>query len=176
MKKARNKKHNPRGACHAPALIFTLPMNRKEHDTLAMQMHMQVDSFILAPSTETGETLSYTMTIISRAIELQSPMPLDQRKDSDALTICLVGAALNAVMDRFDRVQRWGVNAGEAETLRLCAGVLDGTIGRMPPVLILAATDVTNQERAATWASIRKERAGQIAAETPLTIELKEAA
>jgi hypothetical protein len=157
IKPKRCKSHTPRPSI-APALLFTLPLTAKQHDTLAMQMHMQVDTFILAPTTATGTALAHTMTIISRAIELQSPTPLDRRTDPDAIAIVKVGKALDSVMSRFDRMQRYGVSECEKEALRSGSGALDGAIGHMPQVLIQVATEITEKEERATWDAVRAER------------------
>lgn len=63
-----------------------------------------------------------------------------------------------AVIDRHDRMGRYGVSAGEASALRMRSGALDDAIGKMPPVLIKAATIIADGEERAVWEAIKKER------------------
>jgi hypothetical protein len=163
QKKPRNKAHRPGAPSYAPALLFTLAIDKKEHSKLAMQLHMQVEVFIDRPSAATGVDLARTLSIICRAIELQSPTPIGIRSDFDVLAIRAAGIALDAVAARHGRMGQYGVSAAEAETLRLRAGALDDAIGRMPSVLIRVATEIADGEEAAVWEAVRKEREGRAA-------------
>ena len=85
-----------------------MPMMKESRDALAMQLHARVESLILAPSIDSCNEVSKMLATMSHA-------------GLDSAALDAASEAVNAIIDRWERVKRIGVSAQEAEVVRLIA-------------------------------------------------------
>lgn len=96
-----------------------VPMVTETHRRLALELRLAVEALIGAPSPETYNTLSKMLAALSSA----------------GLTIPALDdatATLNAVCDRYERVNKVGVSNAEATALRTSIARIDGAMWRIP--------------------------------------------
>lgn len=103
-----------------------LPMMKESRDALAMHLHARVESLILAPSIDSCNEVSKVLATMSYA-------------GLDSVALDAASEAVNAIIDRWERVKRIGVSAQEAEVLRQSAGRLDVLLPKIPVNVLKAA-------------------------------------
>ena len=103
-----------------------MPMMKESRDALAMQLHARVESLILAPSIDSCNEVSKVLATMSYA-------------GLDSVALDAASEAVNAIIDRWERVKRIGVSAQEAEVLRQSAGRLDVLLPKIPVNVLKAA-------------------------------------
>jgi hypothetical protein len=108
-----------------------VPMMTENRDALALQMHTAVETLIQRPSVDSYNRISKMLATMTYA-----------GMKADCLNMAT--DTVNAVCDRFDRVQAIGLSDKEAETLRAMAGELDWMIGKIPSNVFKAAAATVN--------------------------------
>ena len=103
-----------------------VPMMDESRKSLATQLYMRVKMLIEYPSIETCNDVSIALATMAEA-----------KHQSAALDAA--SEAVNAIIDRWERVKRIGVSAQEAEILRQSAGRLDVLLPKIPVNVLKAA-------------------------------------
>ena len=121
---------SPRKA-YKPKFV-SIPMMAENRNMLAMHLHIAVDTLIAAPSVDAYNRVSKMLATLYKA-------------GCTKPCLTLATHAVNAICDRFERVQKVGVSEDEATVLRHASGELDEELARIPFNKFKAASQTINR-------------------------------
>lgn len=155
--KPRKRYQGDKKRCHVPICAET-------RNALALDMHLSIESLILAPNHDTHYQLANMLSAMAGAIDYAGKEKISLRTDPDAVAVISAFNALIAIEKRFDKVGKWGISGDEAQTLRGAIGGLDTALARIPFNVLQASILRVSQMRAAHAAMAMAEQAALAAA------------
>lgn len=96
------------------------------HRRLALELRMAVETLVAQPSPDAYNQLSKMLAALCRAGMTGTAL--------DAAT-----STMSDICDRYERVNKIGIKAAEAQALRQAIGAIDGAIARIPVNVFMEA-------------------------------------
>ncbi len=123
-----------------------LPMMAGSRDSLAMRLHLNVESLIASPSSDAFNELCKKVASLNDAISHVRGRRLVDDKDAAANAIRTTIRTLNDIHERTERTGTLTVTEFEAMSLRNASGAMDVELARIPKNVMDASIHLVKRQ------------------------------